>query len=165
VVIFLHRLRYPREKVPLSTVKKRVYTLQTVWRRKRRETFNFGITTRQLARSRSPYWAIQVTDDDDSSSRNNNKNNNWYYTRQFYILYESPFKKERSTKKYKWQWILRHYSSEDDASSSYRFLILSHNYEGQLESKERFAIKKYLLIIGKKKNMQVLSHTYTYFST
>ena len=38
-------------------------------------------------------------------------------------------------------------------------------YEGDLESKERFAIKKYLLIIGKKKNMQVLSHTFTYFST
>ena len=38
-------------------------------------------------------------------------------------------------------------------------------YEGHLESKERFAIKKYLLIIGEKKNMQVLSHTFTYFST
>ena len=38
-------------------------------------------------------------------------------------------------------------------------------YEGHLESKERFAIKKYLLIVGKKKNMQVLSHTFTYFST
>ena len=38
-------------------------------------------------------------------------------------------------------------------------------YEGHLESKERFAIKKYLLIIGKKKNMQVLSHIFTYFST
>ena len=38
-------------------------------------------------------------------------------------------------------------------------------YEGHLESKERFAIKKYLLIIGKKKNMPVLSHTLTYFST
>jgi len=38
-------------------------------------------------------------------------------------------------------------------------------YEGNLESKERFAIRKYLLIIGKKKNMQVLSHTFTYFST
>ena len=38
-------------------------------------------------------------------------------------------------------------------------------YQGHLESKERFAIKKYLLIIGKKKNMQVLSHTFTYFST
>jgi len=37
--------------------------------------------------------------------------------------------------------------------------------EGHLESKERFAIKKYLLIIGKKKNMQVLSHIFTYFST
>jgi hypothetical protein len=35
-------------------------------------------------------------------------------------------------------------------------------YEGHLESKERFAIKKYLLIIGKKKNMQVLSYTFTY---
>ena len=42
---------------------------------------------------------------------------------------------------------------------------LSIKYEGHLESKERFAIKKYLLIIGKKKNMQVLSHTFTYFST
>ena len=41
----------------------------------------------------------------------------------------------------------------------------SRSYEGHLESKERFAIKKYLLIIGKKKNMQVLSHTFTYFST
>ena len=39
------------------------------------------------------------------------------------------------------------------------------SYEGHLESKERFAIKKYLLIIGKKKNMQVLSYTFTYFST
>jgi len=38
-------------------------------------------------------------------------------------------------------------------------------YEGYLESKERFAIKKYLLIKRKKKNMQVLSHTFTYFST
>jgi hypothetical protein len=38
-------------------------------------------------------------------------------------------------------------------------------YEGHLESKERFTIKTYLLIIGKKKNMQVLSHTFTYFST
>ena len=37
--------------------------------------------------------------------------------------------------------------------------------EGHLESKERVAIKKYLFIIGKKKNMQVLSHTFTYFST
>jgi len=35
------------------------------------------------------------------------------------------------------------------------------NYEGHLESNERFAIKKYLLIIGKKKIMQVLSHTFT----
>ena len=29
-------------------------------------------------------------------------------------------------------------------------------YEGHLESKERFAIQRYLLITGKKKNMQVL---------
>ena len=33
---------------------------------------------------------------------------------------------------------------------------LTHKYEGNLESKERFAIQRYLLIIGKKKNMQVL---------
>ena len=32
----------------------------------------------------------------------------------------------------------------------------STSYEGHLESKERFAIQRYLLIIGKKKNMQVL---------
>jgi hypothetical protein len=32
-------------------------------------------------------------------------------------------------------------------------------------SKERFAIKRYLLMIGKKQNMQVLSHTYTYIVT
>ena len=38
-------------------------------------------------------------------------------------------------------------------------------YEGHLESKECFLIKKYLFIIGKKKIMQVLSHTFTYFST
>ena len=38
-------------------------------------------------------------------------------------------------------------------------------YEGHLESKERLAIQRYLLLIGKKQNMQVLSHTFTYFST
>ena len=45
-------------------------------------------------------------------------------------------------------------------------------YEDRSESKERFAIQRYLLIIiiipiiiGKKQNMQVLSHTFTYFST
>ena len=36
---------------------------------------------------------------------------------------------------------------------------------GHLESKERFAIQRYLLIIGKKQNMQVLSHTFAYFPT
>jgi hypothetical protein len=47
------------------------------------------------------------------------------------------------------------------------FVVIHPNvlYEGHLESKERFDIKKYLLMIGKKKNMQVLSHTFTYFST
>ena len=45
------------------------------------------------------------------------------------------------------------------------FMFILCLYEGHLESKERFAIKKYLLIIGKKKNVQVLSHTFTYFST
>ena len=44
-------------------------------------------------------------------------------------------------------------------------LSLREKYEGHLESKERFAIQRYLLIIGKKQNMQVLSHTFTYFST
>ena len=37
-------------------------------------------------------------------------------------------------------------------------------YEGHLESKERFATQRYLLITGKKQNMQVLWHTFTYFS-
>jgi len=44
-------------------------------------------------------------------------------------------------------------------------VAFTYMYEGHLESKERFAIKKYLLIIGKKNNTQVLSHTFTYFST
>ena len=42
-------------------------------------------------------------------------------------------------------------------------MTTSKSYEGHLEIKERFAIKKYLLIIEKKKNMQDLSHTFTYF--
>ena len=48
---------------------------------------------------------------------------------------------------------------------NYSIRLIVQIYEGHLESKKRFAIKKYLLIIGKKKNMQVLSHTFTYFST
>jgi len=44
-------------------------------------------------------------------------------------------------------------------------IVFIDKYEAHLESKERFVIKKYLLIIGKKQNMQVLSHTLTYFST
>ena len=36
------------------------------------------------------------------------------------------------------------------------YLLQLLNYEGHLESKERFAIQRYLLIIGKKQNMQVL---------
>ena len=48
-----------------------------------------------------------------------------------------------------------------------KYMLISYFpiYERHLESKESFAFKKYLLIIGKKKNMQVLSHTFTYFST
>ena len=34
--------------------------------------------------------------------------------------------------------------------------LAKYMYEGHLESKERFAIQRYLLIIGKKNNMQVL---------
>ena len=51
------------------------------------------------------------------------------------------------------------------SESLYRPSYLIGMYEGHLESKERFAIKKYLLVIGKKQNKQVLSHTFTYFST
>ena len=47
----------------------------------------------------------------------------------------------------------------------YSILLRTLVNEGHLESKERFAIQRYLLIIGKKKNMQVLWHTFTYFST
>ena len=59
----------------------------------------------------------------------------------------------------------------DDRRIGARFptesVSFQHNllHEGHLESKERFAIQRYLLIIGKKQNMQVLSHTFTYFST
>jgi len=42
---------------------------------------------------------------------------------------------------------------------------IARNYEGLPESKECFAMQRYLLITGKKQNMQVLSHTFTYFST
>ena len=48
-------------------------------------------------------------------------------------------------------------------SSAAAFFMLKH--EGRSESKERFPIQRYSLIIGKKQNMQVLSHTFTYFST
>ena len=40
----------------------------------------------------------------------------------------------------------------DTVGTVYHLVI----YEGHLESKERFAIQRYLLIIGKEKNMQVL---------
>ena len=39
--------------------------------------------------------------------------------------------------------------------TSYLFIYL-FIYEGHLESKERFAMQRYLLIIGKKQNIQVL---------
>jgi hypothetical protein len=41
----------------------------------------------------------------------------------------------------------------------------SETYEGYPESKERFAIKKYVLIIGKKTNMHVVAHSFTNIST
>jgi hypothetical protein len=56
-------------------------------------------------------------------------------------------------------------SSEGRIGDMYFRQWATPKVRGHLESKERFAIKKYLLIIGKKKNMQVLSHTFTYFST
>jgi hypothetical protein len=37
-------------------------------------------------------------------------------------------------------------------------------YVGYSESKERFAIEKYVLIIGKETNMQVVAHTFTNIS-
>ena len=43
--------------------------------------------------------------------------------------------------------------------------IYTHEYEGVSESKDGFTIQRNLLIIGKKQKMQVLSHTFTYFST
>ena len=60
---------------------------------------------------------------------------------------------------------IKYFSNLNNTTNSKCKLQKRIFYEGHLESKERFAIKKYLLIIGKKKNMQVLSHTFTYFST
>ena len=44
-------------------------------------------------------------------------------------------------------------------------MLFVETYVGRPESKERFAIQRYLLIIEKKQIMQVLSHNFTYFST
>ena len=52
-----------------------------------------------------------------------------------------------------------------DEHRMYHVPYNNYLYEGHSESKERFAIQRYLLIIGKIENMQVLSHTFTYFST
>jgi hypothetical protein len=43
-------------------------------------------------------------------------------------------------------------------------LLVAVLYVGYSESKERFAIKKYVLIIGKETNMQVVAHTFTNIS-
>ena len=53
-----------------------------------------------------------------------------------------------------------HQVSNPIAVNKYIYIYVSRS-----ESKERFAIQRYLLIIGKKHNMQILSHTFTYFST
>ena len=64
------------------------------------------------------------------------------------------------------QWLHEHAPLVHYTCNSFLVIcVTGSKYEGHLESKERFAIKKYLLIIGKKKNMQVWSHTFTYFST
>jgi hypothetical protein len=47
---------------------------------------------------------------------------------------------------------------------SQKFCHLNNIYVGYSESKERFAIKKYVLIIGKETNMQVVAHTFTNIS-
>ena len=62
--------------------------------------------------------------------------------------------------------IIHHCRNEESCIiRTYRYNASLHKmYEGHLESKERFAIQRYLLIIGKKNNMQVLSHIFTYFS-
>ena len=53
----------------------------------------------------------------------------------------------------------------DDEDNTTKKKQIEIMYEDRSESKERFAIQTYLFIIGKKQNMQVLSHTFTYFST
>jgi hypothetical protein len=53
--------------------------------------------------------------------------------------------------KYKQSWI--NYLERMDNTRLPKYAL---KYEGHLESKERFAIQRYLLIIGKKKYMQVL---------
>ena len=62
--------------------------------------------------------------------------------------------------KYEWEGRLRLYTSLLSQATD-----RANKYESRSESKERFAIQRYLLIIGNKQNMQVLSHTFTYFST
>ena len=65
-------------------------------------------------------------------------------------------------------WITEKLASTFEHSFEFKMNIIANlkeNIEGHLESIERFAIQRYLLIIGKKQNMQVLSHTFTYFST
>ena len=62
---------------------------------------------------------------------------------------------------------LRHVSiSTDHHQGAEIYLQYCENIcEVLSESKDRFAIQRYLLIIGKKQNMRVLSHTFTYFPT
>ena len=66
-------------------------------------------------------------------------------------------------------WVISVYFNIRNTLPKFCPFLLGHpvystgRYDARSESKERFAIQRYLLIIRKKQNMQVLSHTFTYF--
>jgi hypothetical protein len=51
-----------------------------------------------------------------------------------------------------------------DGETFHHRLYMYRSYVGYSESKERFAIKKKVLIIGKETNVQVVAHTFTNIS-
>jgi hypothetical protein len=57
-------------------------------------------------------------------------------------------------------WFIKHAPLH---SAVLRAVLISF-YVGYSKSKERFAIKKYVLVIGKETNMHVVAHTFTNIS-
>jgi len=89
----------------------------------------------------------------------------WGYTHCFHFIDQSSrqwLKAARQTVAVPQGWTWPPSSLATIVEPIYIYIYI---HEGCSESKERFAIQRYFLIIGKKQNMQVLSHTFTYFST